>query len=188
MNFQTLHLLRHGKPEGAGRMHGHGDVAPLAEGVMACRQKAGGLNITHIISSDLVRAAKPAHAIADDLGVTLCCDPRWRELDFGAWDGCDPAALPIAELAAFWDDPESNPPPGGEGWQHLLQRVNAALDDSGEQTLVVTHAGAMRAALCLLLRLNYVQSWAFDLPYAALVSLRIWPGQPRRAQMIGLAT
>ena len=32
------------------------------------------------------------------------------------------------------------------------------------------------------------QVWAFDLPYAALISLRVWSGTPRSAQIAGLWT
>jgi alpha-ribazole phosphatase len=68
-----------------------------------------------------------------------------------------------------------------------MGRVAPALDGLVAPTLVVTHAGAIRAALCILLALDYRQGWAFDLPYAALVSLRVWPGPPRTAQLVGLA-
>jgi alpha-ribazole phosphatase len=55
-------------------------------------------------------------------------------------------------------------------------------------TLVVTHGGAIRAALAELCGLDRRQIWAFDLPYGALVSLRIWPGPTRTVQIVGLAT
>jgi alpha-ribazole phosphatase len=32
------------------------------------------------------------------------------------------------------------------------------------------------------------QLWAIDLPYAALLSLRVWPGARLSAQIVGLAT
>jgi alpha-ribazole phosphatase len=31
------------------------------------------------------------------------------------------------------------------------------------------------------------QCWAIDLPHAAVLSLRIWPGELRSAQIVGLA-
>lgn len=183
-----LHLLRHGAPEMAGRLLGHGDAAPTPQGIAACRARAQGLAVARIVSSDLARARRPAEAIARDLGVPLDVDSRWRELDFGTWDGCDPATLAPTDLAAFWDDPERCPPPGGERWSAVVRRVGAALDALAVPTLVVSHAGAMRAALCVLLSLDYRQGWGFDMPYAALVSLRVWPGAPRAAQVVGLAT
>ena len=53
-------------------------------------------------------------------------------------------------------------------------------------TLVVTHAGAMRAALHILCGFDQRQLWAFDLPYAVRLTLHIWPGEPRTAQLVEL--
>ena len=179
--------MRHGAPEGAGKLLGHSDAAPTEQGISACRERAENLAVTRIISSDLSRAQKAAISIAGDRGMTAESDARWRELDFGEWDGCHASALPANALAAFWDDPENCPPPHGERWSDLLRRIDSGLAEIGDDTLVITHAGPMRAALCVLLGLDYRQSWAFDLPYASLLSLQIWPDEPRSAQIIGLA-
>lgn len=44
----------------------------------------------------------------------------------------------------------------------------------------------MRAALAVLCGFDSRQSWAIDLPYASLLSVRVWPGETRAAQIIGL--
>jgi alpha-ribazole phosphatase len=44
----------------------------------------------------------------------------------------------------------------------------------------------MRAALAHLCGFDQRQLWAFELGYAALLSLRVWPGEPRSAQIAGL--
>ena len=187
MSGFVLHLMRHGPPEGAGLLLGHTNAPPLARGVAACVERAEGLGFERVISSDLARASAPAEAIARAEGVGHGVDPRWRELDFGRWDGVDPAVIASPRLDAFWDDPEANPPPGGECWSALVARVCGALEGIAAPTLVVTHAGAMRAALSCLLGLTYRQGWAFDLPYGAVLSLRIVPGTQRFAQILGLA-
>jgi len=184
----SLLLLRHGESEGAGRLLGHGDARPLDAGIEACLARASGLMVERVISSDLSRAREPAEAIASNLTVPHQCDARWRELDFGDWDGCDPADLPQAQVTAFWDDPTASPPPGGEDWPSICARVNAALGELGRPTLVVTHAGAIRAVLSCLFGWDHRQAWALALPYAALVSLTVWPGEPRSAQITGLVT
>lgn len=184
MNARALHLLRHGAPERPGLLLGHTDAAPTAQGRAACRMRAQGLKVGQVIASDLARARLPAGDIAGDLGLPLALDTRWRELDFGAWEARDPAGVGDP-LGHFWADPEAYPPPRGESWGQLSARVEAGLEAIGGDALVVTHAGAMRAALALLLRLSPAQAWAFHLPYAALISLRIWPDG---AQVTGLAT
>jgi alpha-ribazole phosphatase len=179
--------MRHGAPARPGLLLGHGDVPSTAVGCRACFDRAQGLAVDAVICSDLQRASRPAAMIASARGVPLGTDPRWRELNFGAWDGVDPATLDAGTLAAFWDDPQGHPPPGGERWSSLVDRIDAALAAISAPALVVTHGGAIRAALACLLGLDYRQSWGFDVPYAALVSVKIWPGAPGTAQITGLA-
>jgi alpha-ribazole phosphatase len=180
---RALHLLRHGAPEAAGRLIGHTDSLPTQLGRAACRKRAQGLRVAQVVSSDLSRALWPARDVAADLGVPLVVDPRWRELDFGAWEECDPANMSEA-LLHFWADPDASPPPQGESWSQICARVAAALDELEQDALVVTHAGAMRAALSVLLGFDHAQVWAFHLRYGALLSLRIWSDG---AQITGLS-
>lgn len=184
----TLHLMRHGVPEREGRLMGRTDVAPRPEGIAACVAKARGLDFGAIVSSDLVRSELPARAIAAAQDRPHHVDPRWRELDFGDWDGLTAAEIDPAALHRFHADPDANPPPGGERWSALVNRVEDAIDalEPGP-ILVLTHAGAMRAALGVLCGFAQGQSWSFDLPYGALLSLRIWPGERRVAQITGLS-
>jgi len=178
---RTVHLLRHGATVRPGLLLGHLDVAVTPQGIADCVGVAAGAAFTQLVSSDLSRAADCAAA----LGAPVRHDPRWRELDFGTWDGCDPATLPADALAAFWRDPDSNPPPQGERWSALAARIAAALADLPDATLVVTHGGAIRAALASACGFDARQVWAFDLPCAALLTLRLWPDT---AQVAGLRT
>ena len=184
----TLHLMRHGAVEGEGRLIGSSNVPSTPAGDALCLARAEGLAFTHLLSSDLIRARRPAGMLAAARGVTLTPDPAWRELDFGSWEGLAPAELPADAMAAFWADPDRSPPPGGERWSALVARVGAALDRIDRDTLVITHGGAIRAALAHLFGFSAGQCWALDLPYSALLSLRIWPGEPRSAQITGLLT
>lgn len=181
-----LRLMRHGEPVLAGRLLGRTDCGVRAEGVAACRKAASGLQIGRVVASDLRRASDCAAVIAGDMGTPLRVDPRWRELDFGDWDGLAPGHVDAAALRDFWDDPDAQPPPGGERWSTLLARVTDALHDITETSLVVTHAGAMRAALVAACGFDRRQSWAFDLPYACVLSLRLWRGEAPAAQILAL--
>ncbi|AJA11535.1 phosphoglycerate/bisphosphoglycerate mutase [Sphingopyxis fribergensis] len=183
----ALHLLRHGAPETPGLLMGRTDGTPTAEGIAACAAQAEDLGIEHLIASDLRRSCAAGEAIGDATGLPLTIDPRWRELDFGDWDGRSSGAVDRDAFARFWDDPDANPPPGGERWSSLVTRISAAITDLAPvPTLVVTHGGAMRAALYALCGFDQRQLWAFDLPYAGLLSLRVWPGEPPSAQIAGL--
>ncbi|MCJ2183974.1 histidine phosphatase family protein [Novosphingobium sp. 1949] len=185
-----FHLLRHGAPARAGLLLGRTDLPSSPEGIAACRERARALTFCHVVSSDLSRACAAARAIAQDCGAAHTIDPRWRELDFGAWDGLAPDAIAPDALGRFWSDPEGHAPPQGERWSQLTTRVGAALAALPlRDTLIVTHAGAMRAALATLLGLDVRQVWGFDLPYAARLSLRVWDETgdgARGAQITGL--
>ncbi|PZQ62787.1 MAG: histidine phosphatase family protein [Sphingomonas taxi] len=177
---RIVHLMRHGTPVLAGRLLGRTDCDATPAGVDACRRAAAACAARHVACSDLRRATMCAAAITP----AFRSDAAWRELDFGAWDGCDPATLDPEALAAFWRDPEGCAPPGGERWSALVARVDAAVRAVASDTLVVTHAGAIRAALAGACGFDARQVWAFDLPYATTVSLRLWDDG---AQIVRLA-
>ncbi|CAM3367860.1 MULTISPECIES: histidine phosphatase family protein [Sphingomonas] len=182
MTSFRLHLLRHGEPELTGRMLGRTDSPATARGIAACVGQAAGLSVTRRIASDLSRARACAEAIGP-----AEVDPRWRELDFGEWDGLAASNIDPEAMRRFWDDPDAAPPPGGERWSDLVVRVRAAIADlPSEPTLVVTHGGAIRAALHVLCGFDLRACWSFALPYAALVTLEVWDGAPRSAQVTGL--
>ncbi|WP_447765160.1 histidine phosphatase family protein [Sphingopyxis panaciterrae] len=183
----ALHLLRHGAPATTGLLLGRTDAAPTAGGIAACVSQAEDLGIERLIASDLRRCRLTGEAIAAAAGVTITIDSRWRELDFGDWDGKPGSTVDPDRLGRFWADPDANPPPGGERWSDLVARVEAALDAiSTRPTLVVTHGGAIRAALHLLCGFEQRQLWSFDLPYGVLVSLNVWPGKRPSAQIAGI--
>lgn len=187
MKSHLLHLMRHGAPEQQGLLLGHRDDPSTPEGIAACLQAAQGLAFEALAASDLARAQIPARELASARGLSLAVDPRWRELDFGAWDGLAPAQLPQAALAAFWRDPDHHCPPSGETWSALRARVATALGDlPSRDTMVIAHGGSMRAALSILCGFDHAQVWAFDLAYAAVVSLRVWPGAQPNGQIVGL--
>lgn len=186
MSPVTVHLMRHGAPVLAGRLLGRTDCDVTADGLSTCLRAAHGLAVEAVATSDLRRAKACAQAIGAARDVPVHVDPSWRELDFGAWDGLAADAVNAADLARFYDDPDGHPAPQGERWSALATRVCAALATLTAPSLVVTHGGAMRAVLAQACGIGLRGAWAFDLPYAALLSLRLWPGETPTAQIIGL--
>ena len=181
--------MRHGAPAVEGLLLGRTDIPVTDAGIASCATRARELDISHVIASDLQRASRCATAIAAPRGLAVEIDPRWRELDFGDWDGCTPASIDQDALARFYDDPDAAAPPRGERWSVLCSRVAdavAALPD--EPALVVTHGGAMRAVLATACGFDLRQVWAFHLPYTSLISLRIWSSAQPTVQILGLST
>ena len=189
MSGRILHLLRHAAVERPGLYLGRTDEPCTAGGRAACLARVADCDFERIVSSPLVRASEVANGIAAARCLPVEEDAAWMELDFGAWEGRSAADIDEATLRPFYDDPDAHPPPGGERWTALARRVAGAIARlDARATLVVTHSGPMRAALAGLCGFDRRQVWAFDLPYAALLSLRIHPGAPDTAQIVGLRT
>jgi alpha-ribazole phosphatase len=115
--------------------------------------------------------------------VPLRLDPRLMEYGFGAWQGADVARLASEQgdaLAAFWADPEANPPPDAEPFAAFRARLTEALDDIArvhavaQRVLVVTHGGPVRLLRCLVAGTGSRGMANMDVPHASLHRLE-WP-------------
>lgn len=144
-------LLRHLAPEGGhGRCYGRTDLAPApaaAASLPAILASVGGID--RIVSSPLRRCRALARLLGARLRLPVRLDPAWREMDFGRWEGLAWDAVPRMELDAWSADLLHARPHGGESVAMLLARIRRAIRclSARERTLVVTHAGPMRAAL-----------------------------------------
>lgn len=92
------------------------------------------------LSSDLARALETAELLGLAGAPT---DERWRELDMGPWAGHTVDELDPERVAA-WRRGEYYP---AETWGQLQARVASAVDElRGDDVLIVTHGGPIRAA------------------------------------------
>jgi broad specificity phosphatase PhoE len=106
----------------------------------------------YAVSSDLSRALETAQTIRGRARVVR--DERWREFDFGEWEGLTweeiverfPEMLEHGTTAA-----KRYAPPGGETFEAVCGRVGRALEELRAtpygNVLVVTHAGPLHAML-----------------------------------------
>lgn len=151
-----IDLLRHGEAEGGARYRGSTDDPLTAAGWQQMEAAVDGQGPwDRIVTSPLARCADFARALARRQVVVLTVDERWREIDFGAWEGRTAQALmgedPQA-LQRFWRDPVAHPPPGGESVHAFRDRVLTAWLElvsrcRGERVLIVTHGGPIRVVL-----------------------------------------
>ncbi len=170
-----IDLLRHGTTGRDGHLDGRTDLPMNETGWQQFARQTQHDDWQLVVTSPLARARLGAEDYARRSGAALRVDDDWSELDFGLWDGrmrseiaADPAHAGL--LSAFYADPNAFAAPGGEQWIGLQQRVSRALDrlltaSKAPSVLVVTHGGAIRAALAQLL------GW----PLQSLWSLRIDP-------------
>jgi broad specificity phosphatase PhoE len=89
-------------------------------------------------------------------------EPRLIEQSLGEWQGLPHAELP-ARLTmpthAFWPLGGRERPPGGESMEDVIARAGAALDElaathDGEDVVIVSHGGTIRAAVAHALRIG----------------------------------
>lgn len=121
-----------------------------------------------IISSDLSRCRILADAIAAKTGLPCTFDPRWREQSFGAWEGKRWDEVDGRDYLEQWT---TATPPGGESIRDVQGRVAAALAESGDGTLVVSHAGPIRCALAVTRGMSLAEAFAIEVAFASWRSL-----------------
>jgi alpha-ribazole phosphatase len=92
----------------------------------------------------------------------LAVEPALIEQSLGEWQGLPHADLP-ARLTlpkhAFWPLAGDERPPGGETMTEVIERVGGALErlaaqHDGEDVVIVSHGGAIRAAVAHCLRIG----------------------------------
>lgn len=155
-----LLLLRHGQTEMSRqrRYSGRGDPelteAGRRQAADAARYLSGRGGIAAVVSSPLRRAHDTATAAADALGLPVRADDDLIETDFGEWEGLTfgEAAQRHPDLHARWLRDPGLPPPGGESFEQVAERVARARDrivaDHGEGTvLVVSHVTPIKLML-----------------------------------------
>lgn len=182
----VLVLVRHAEPRDADRCHGarsdpplspHGErqAANLALRLRVLGREFGG--VTRLLSSPAARAIETCARLAVQLGIDPAVDERWRERDFGAWEGRPWAELwpeTPAEVREDLDAYAAWTPPDGETPTAVAARVAAATDHALEgsgTTVVATHAGPIRAALAHALGVDDAVTLRFDVPYGRAVVL-----------------
>ena len=159
MRRVTLFLARHGETDwnAERRWQGHTDTFLNERGRAQARElaeRARALGITALGSSDLERARRTAHIVAEALGglPVLAPDERLRERGFGGFEGltaaeCE-ARFPDA-WARYREDARSCPPdaePHDAFRTRVVSAIVRAADHAAEHTLLlVAHGGVLRA-------------------------------------------
>ena len=156
----TLTLIRHGDTDFtlSGRYQGHRDEPLNAQGRQQAQAVGDRLraalgdevNRAQVFASDLQRAHDTARLALPHQAVTV--DARLREFNFGSFEGFTAAENQVrtAAFGAWINDPESNPPPGGETLSAFSARLAAWLGElESDSVFAFTHGGAVRMLIAL---------------------------------------
>lgn len=154
MTDAVVWMLRHGATTGGEGFRGRTDDELTAAGFESMVGAAAAIGpVDRVVTSPLARCRHFAQWLADGRCIALAVEPAFAEMDFGSWEGLTATEIlrtDAARIEAFWRDPRSTTPPGGESFAAFEARVVAALDalmaGLPGRVLVVTHAGVIRVA------------------------------------------
>jgi broad specificity phosphatase PhoE len=186
-------LLRHGQtPMSVERRYAgrspETDVPLTETGVRqaaAAAKRLASAGIGTIVSSPLQRAVRTAEEVAAVTGVPVVTDDGCRETDFGAWEGLTFAEVRErwpAEMTAWLADPEV-PPPGGESFAQVNERVTAALhrvlaERERQTVLLVSHVTPIKTLVAAALLAPPAALFRMHLDVAALCEIDWYPDGP----------
>jgi probable phosphoglycerate mutase len=140
------------------------------------------VSIDAIVTSPMARTRETADVIASALGLDVAVEDDVRECSFGEWDG-----LTFAEVQerspdelAKWLAATDIPPPGGESFAEVADRVAAArrrlMEGYPNKTvLVVTHVTPLKTLI----------SQAIDAPAHAVFRMHVNPASLSNVQWFG---
>lgn len=196
-----LFLIRHGEvdPAWQGKIYGSLDV-PLSE-----RGREDGLRVARllaetdldaVVSSGLTRTEHMAACLRERRQLARIDDPALRELERGEWAGRLPSELEArwpGAWAAWFEDPATQRPPGGESLGDLLDRVRPRVEHwarlhAGRSLAVITHGWVVRVLVCHVLGAPLLVAPRLDVRTGDVAVLR-WPseGGPGRLELEAFA-
>lgn len=155
---KRLFLLRHGETaeNAAGRFLGRSDPSLSELGRQQAQQSSRALQqlgVDALVSSPAQRARETASLL--ELGNPIF-DERFREIDFGDWEGFTQEEIALRDPVTFaaFAEGDIDGFPGGETVAEVAARTLAAVNEcNSERLLVVTHATVIRILVVALLAL-----------------------------------
>ena len=182
----SVDLLRHGQTRRDDIFRGRTDDPLTDAGYRQMQSAVGDAHWDRVICSPLSRCQQFAEHIADGCGVVLEQETRFREYDFGDWDGRTYTEVMRDQASAverFFADPCAAPPPNGEDFTRFQQRVLTAWRELLEQapqqrTLVVSHGGVIMVVLAEVLGVDRLHG-RIEMAYACHSRIRLDPSSRR---------
>ena len=177
-----IDLLRHGEPVGGRAYRGNSIDDPLTGNGWQQMRNAVGQHTQwdRIITSPLRRCREFAEELGARITIPVTIEPGFREVGFGVWEGKSPSEIIEGDpesYEAFYRDPEHCRPDGAEPLSEFSDRVNGVFDTlvqtcGGENTLVVSHAGVMRAIVAHVLGAPLSSMYRLRIDNGGMVRIR----------------
>ncbi|MCI6966594.1 histidine phosphatase family protein [bacterium] len=145
----TIYLIRHGKTEAnEKRLYCGSTDLPLSEaGRAELQQRHYDIKNVRFLTSGMKRTEQTLRALFGNVPYEV--DVRFREVDFGVFEMHSYEDLKDRPDYQQWlsGDNESNIPPQGESGRQMWQRVQEALYEICEDTVIITHGGVISAIM-----------------------------------------
>ena len=161
-------FLRHPRPDIApGTCYGRLDMDIHADGHSQIERAVEMMQpARRLIASPARRCRALATAIAERNGIEPSFDERLWEMNMGHWEGRPWSEVSREDSETWLKDPFNLRCPGGESFRDLQTRVLEALEGLDEETVVVCHAGPIRAVQMAWLGLTFREAFAQAPAYA----------------------
>ncbi len=172
-----LYLIRHTLLQiGSGICYGQSDIdvaASFANELGQLKTKLAEISIDAIYASPLQRCSKLAQAL--NLGEHFE-DHRLLELNFGDWEMSAWDDIPRHIFDDWAHDYANKAPPNGETFSQLQQRGLNFLKEilqkhAGQNIVVVTHGGMIRALLAHVLNMELKGLFRFTIDHSSVTQL-----------------
>jgi ribonuclease H / adenosylcobalamin/alpha-ribazole phosphatase len=150
-------------------------------------------NIEVVLASPVRRTWESAQMVGNRWGVPVVEEPRFAEMEFGAWDGMTFAEVSERHPEAMrrWLGSLDVKPGGGESFRSARRRVRAGLElllsrRGGQTVAVVSHVTPIKILVADALGAPLPSVFRMELAPASVSVLSYYPetgDQPRRASM-----
>jgi ribonuclease H / adenosylcobalamin/alpha-ribazole phosphatase len=145
-------------------------LAPIAEGIAA------------VVASPVRRTLESAEILAEALGKKVDVEPDFAEMEFGTWDGLTFAQVAERDKTSLdaWLGSLETPPPGGESFRQVEERVLAGLQRireayPGQTVVVVSHVTPIKTLVATALEAPLEAVFRMELSPASVTVLSFFP-------------
>ncbi|KEI15208.1 histidine phosphatase family protein [Clostridium haemolyticum] len=158
----TIYLTRHGQTQWNlnKRLQGWKN-SPLTElGISqaeALRDRLKDIEVDIIYTSPIERAYKTAEIVRGDKNIDIIKNDGLKELNYGEWEGStieeiEKNPMYNEQLDNLFNNPKKYIPFGGETYEHLLERIDATMNEileknKDKKVLIVTHGMTLKGLI-----------------------------------------
>ena len=142
-----------------------------------------------MVASPVRRTLESAEIIAETLGKTVDVEPGFAEMEFGSWDGLTFAEVAERDQAGLdaWLGSLETPPPGGESFREVEERVLAGLErireaHAGKTVVVVSHVTPIKTLVATALQAPLESVFRMELSPASVTVLSFLPDEDGKAR------